>query len=84
MSGIPVNARSRWTRARNVTVSIVESTVLYEYDEDLTVSWRTARAIERDIVYLRLIIYPLATTSRFPVGSVKQIQNIYRLASRTG
>ena len=36
------------------------------------------------MVYLMLIIFPRAMTSMSPAGCVKQIQNIYRLASRTG
>ena len=35
-------------------------------------------------MYLRLIIFPRAMTSISSAGSVKHVQNIYLLASRTG
>ena len=60
-----------------------ESTVLYEYDEDLTLNSRAAGA-HRKTRHVSQAYYILAMTSRSPAGSVKQIQNIYWLASRTG
>ena len=64
-----------------------ESTVLYEYDEDLTVNSRTAGAHRKrrhvsQAYYIFLSLKSL--TSRSPAGSVKQIQNIYSLCSQCG
>ena len=60
------------------------STVLYEYDEDLIVNWRTEEDRRRRHCVSRIYYISWALTLMPSTGSVKQIQNIHWFAFKAG
>ena len=60
---------------------MTSSTVLYEYDEDLTVNDKSR---SNESSYNRRIIVPRVMTSMSLVGSVKHIQNIPDITRNIG